>query len=374
MSRYSGIAITLNNPTHNEWLQWKKWEEDEDERATLGITYIVMQTEMETVRHYQAMIQFRTPKTHDWIKRNISARCHFERLISASASRTYCKKDSTRMDPDTSDYTRILRFEVGAIRMRPYEHVTEYIFNKEIGTPTESDVAHAYPKAYLMYHSGIRKMVAMEQEPRDFPPQVSIFYGPTGTGKTWKAMEVDFSVYKIPRAEKGGWWWHNYQHEHRVVLDEFRGEIKFGHMLEFLDRTAFTLAVKGANLTMNSRQIVITSNVEPCDWYNGVTDRSPLYRRFEDYAKIYRFDKPLDWYDRDYVKKYEDIIMTLMEVHDGTMRAVIVPLITPLTDAQPRVFSDDDDIEMDGYGAEEEQILIPDFGSDSGEESEDISL
>ncbi len=311
--------MTVNNPDEEEQRVWQGLLDEEDRRARLDINYIVMQTEQTSVYHYQAMVQFSRPKTHDWIKRNLTGNHHFERIRNAANLKKYCQKERTRSVGQRFE----VRGEAGIIRMREYDHMTDMILRQEtdhsLKAPTQAEVMHAFPRSFLIHSKGAEKMIGLVQKPRDFIPDVTILYGPTGSGKTWMAMTSDKSVYKIPEAQKGGWWWHNYQHQHRVVLDEFRHNIKFKTMLEFLDRYAFTLEIKGTNDTMNSREIYITSNIPPNKWYPNVESKDPLYRRFRDYCKIYKVTVPDDWDDITHVKQYNEIQAARMVYQHGHM-------------------------------------------------------
>lgn len=313
MTRYSGIQFTVANPDDLDQRFFQDLLEDETKRSELGITYLVIQTERTELIHYQGMIQFNTPKTHSWIRRHVTRGIyHFEQIKNARNLSRYCKKELTRV----TDLEQCVRGEVGEIRMREYDHVTDYILTRTEAPPTERQVMERWPKTYLVHHSGIKKMVGMTQADRDFEPNVLIYYGATGTGKSWMAMQGD--CYKIPTPVPGGWWWYNYQHEERVVMDEFRHDIKFAKMLTFLDRYKFTVAIKGMNATMNSKTIVITTNIPPNQWYPNVRDKTPLYRRFKDYCKIYEFKHPTAWDNPMHNKTIGDLDLTRMVYNEAT--------------------------------------------------------
>lgn len=319
MTRLSGVSITVNNPSLADQRFYQHLLEDEAMRAGLGISYLVLQTERTSLLHYQVMMQFSTPKYWDWIRHNISGTHHIERIMNAARLKKYCQKEDTR---DTTSVLNV-RGEVGVIRMREYDHMTEMILDVKKKFTTK-DIMLAYPKSYLVHHRGADKMLGMIQEERRWAPEVEIYYGPTGCGKTWQAIDRP-SVYKIPPPVSGGWWWFNYQNQECVVMDEFRNNIKFGVMLEFLDRYPFTIAVKGGNQTMNSKKIIITTNISPVDWYPRMRnrDKKPLYRRFQDYCKIYKFKKPEAWNDGFHNRTKDDLIMERMVYSDGLMVPVV---------------------------------------------------
>ena len=79
-----------------------------------------------------------------------------------------------------------------------------------------------------------------------------------------------------------------------VIMDEFRHNISFGRMLSLIDRGPFKIKYHGGMTTMNSHTIVITTNIEPENWYPKKDKEgfSMLRRRFNDFCTIYDFTLP----------------------------------------------------------------------------------
>ena len=64
-------------------------------------------------------------------------------------------------------------------------------------------------------------------------------------------------------------------------------------MLTFLDRHEMHLENKGGNLKFNSHNIIITTNIDPRDWYPHVLveTKAPLARRIKEFAQIWDFQE-----------------------------------------------------------------------------------
>jgi hypothetical protein len=92
-----------------------------------------------------------------------------------------------------------------------------------------------------------------------------VFWGRTGTGKSRRAWEqAGMGAYpKDPNTK----FWDGYQGQENVVIDEFRGTISISHLLRWLDRYPVMVEIKGAAVAYNVRNIWITSNVNPRQWY-----------------------------------------------------------------------------------------------------------
>lgn len=106
------------------------------------------------------------------------------------------------------------------------------------------------------------------------------FWGPTGTGKTRKAVEeAGDDVWISSRNLK---WWDGYCGEENVIFDDFRADFcTFHELLRITDRYPFRAEVKGGSIQINVKNIWITSAYNPEDVYSGRTseDIQQLLRR-----------------------------------------------------------------------------------------------
>ena len=110
-------------------------------------------------------------------------------------------------------------------------------------------------------------------------------YGSTGTGKS----EIAFENYKpdthyIWKYDNG--WNDGYCQQETVIIDEFRGQLKFSELLMMCDKHANCFVSRRCRepLPFISKRIIITSSLHPSDVYNNLAasdSMEQLYRRFK---------------------------------------------------------------------------------------------
>jgi len=137
----------------------------------------------------------------------------------------------------------------------------------------------------VRYHVGIEKYRNMvESQKARGPTLVSLYYGPTGTGKSFSAGEV---------GEKRAWvdakgdFIHGMDPDaDTIILDDFRGGLEFKHLLRLLDRYPYSLNVKGGSIPCRFTRVIITSNLRPDQWYkqSGRYDLGALVRRIHNWV------------------------------------------------------------------------------------------
>lgn len=57
-----------------------------------------------------------------------------------------------------------------------------------------------------------------------------------------------------------------------VIIDEFRGVIDISHILRWLDRYPVRVERKGSSMPLKAKNIWITSNIAPREWYPGLDE------------------------------------------------------------------------------------------------------
>jgi hypothetical protein len=118
---------------------------------------------------------------------------------------------------------------------------------------------------------------------------VIVYWGRTGSGKTRAVMDNipnENSIYIHP----GGQWFDGYDRHEIVLFDDFGGsEFKLTYLLKLLDRYPMRVPVKGGFVSWVPREIYITSNLDPKNWYSNAHHEhvDALFRRF---SFIYHFD------------------------------------------------------------------------------------
>lgn len=123
----------------------------------------------------------------------------------------------------------------------------------------------------IKFHSGIRTAAFLAQKPRDFMPLRVLLVGPSGLGKTTVAGRFPKPVFVSP-PNKGETTnfdpYDHYVHE-TLVIDDYKpgSAYKFSTLLKILDSKPFTANVKYSSQQLATKNIIITSNQRPEEWY-----------------------------------------------------------------------------------------------------------
>lgn len=156
-----------------------------------------------------------------------------------------------------------------------------------IAGKSDIDLYMEYPSEMFKYPLMPARLRATFAPKRDWVPEVHVYFGAAGTGKSRRAHELAPGAYR----KVSGLWWDLYQGESDVIMDDFYG---VGHMdytefLKFTDRYDYMAQVKGAMIRVNPKRIFITSNSHPEQWYcaDKNFNSSAFFRRF---TTIIRFN------------------------------------------------------------------------------------
>lgn len=273
-------------------------------------TYCVYQLEMcpDTSRlHFQGYVEFTGVKRYSWVQANCEGLegAHFEvRRGTMEEARNYAMKHDTRLDGP---------WEWG--RPKPGQGSrTDLIHLKRAldEGQTITQISENFVGAFLRYGRGIREYKRLHTPQRDWPMEIIILVGPSGTGKTrWARQNAGEDVYWKDKSK----WWDDYEGQHTIVWDEFYGHcLPYSALLQLLDRYPFRVEGKGTSFQFSSRRIIFTTNQEPELWYNGERthqvswEENPLNRRIREFGRIIRTGEvhqrpegPRNWDGQEFV-------------------------------------------------------------------------
>ncbi len=247
--------------------------------------------------HLQGYVELRTPMRVRAAAGLLGpdARPHVEpRKGSRESARDYCKKEDSRI----SGPWEVGSWENGGTGRRNDRAALKVAID---GGADDGALWDDHFSVMLSCYKavGAYRLIAAKL-PRRERVDVTCYWGPTGTGKSYRALaeascnEGDElgTPYMVPRTG-GETWFDGYDPiKHKtIIIDEFYGWIQWSQLLRILDHYPLNLSIKGGFVPAAYTRIYITSNKSPISWYDKdkVGDVTPLLRRIN---KCIRMDTP----------------------------------------------------------------------------------
>lgn len=247
-----------------------------------GVKYAVYQREKcpETEKlHWQMYAEFDRPVGTKFVQKWLPA-AHIEARRGTQAQAiAYCKKDESRVEGEEP-------IEFGEKASQGERSDLEECLRMVVEDSKKKNPVKRALQTHMVtmirYKKHITEAAQEIIEPRNYKPTVKVYYGPTGTGKTYTAMQ------ELPDAyvwcPDHGKWWGSYFAQENVIMEEFRGQLPLGTMLGLLDCYEKTVEVKNGFRQFRGRNIIITSPKHPKDWYqdDGSDKVSQLLDRIDE--------------------------------------------------------------------------------------------
>lgn len=246
-----------------------------------NVRYAVWQLERcpQTQRpHIQGYIEFNSPLRISAVKRIVGDAAHLEqRRGTREQAREYCQKEDSRAAGpwECGDFDTV---KPG--RRTDLDDVAQLICS---GAKL-SEIVESHPTQFIKFSKGIQALHTMRSQAgakhwRNL--NVMVYWGEAGSGKTRKAIEeAEDDFFILDQGERV--WFDGYDGEGTLIIDDFYGWIRWGQFLRILDGHPYRCEIKGGFRWAQWTRVVITSNCQPSDWYESVTDprkRAALNRR-----------------------------------------------------------------------------------------------
>jgi len=105
---------------------------------------------------------------------------------------------------------------------------------------------------------------------------VEVYFGPSGTGKTYTATHKypNYKIINAPKGDTSAVWWDGYDNTKHdtIIFDEFTGWIPFNYFKSLCDEYPFRVEIKGTSVQFLAKNIIFTTNKHPSQWYNLTND------------------------------------------------------------------------------------------------------
>jgi len=266
--------------------------------ASSNAKYAVWQLERcpETGRdHIQGYVEFKRSVRFSTVTRLLGHEgLHIEpRRGSRTQAREYCQKELSRVAGP---------WEFGEWTIDQRGHRSDLEDAKKMldeGSSMEK-VADECFGSWVKYHKAFEKYQQYKKpKPATRDVRVYVLWGPTGTGKTHRAIGYDKDYYIITRPAQPNMplWFDGYEGQTTIIIDEFYGWIPFDFLLRLLDKYRLQLQIRGGFQWAEYITVFITSNISPDDWYRGVPmdRRAALFRRLTKVVEVKSVDQPIQF-------------------------------------------------------------------------------
>lgn len=188
---------------------------------------------------------------------------------SLKANEKYCSKES-ELEKFGEPPTQGARKDLNELRDRIIQ-----------GTSVD-DIAVENPIMYHQYGRTMHKLEAIALR-KKFRTEMTLgiwFFGPTGVGKSHEAFK-DFhpDTHYVKNLNED--WWDGYKGQGIVILNEFRGQMKFAELLDLLDKYPKTVKIRNQEpVPFLAKYVLITSCKHPSEIYVNCGEHiDQLYRR-----------------------------------------------------------------------------------------------
>jgi len=257
----------MANPTGRAWCFTHQVQErdpfaEAEPQNHPQFRYMVYQTEVapDTGRvHVQGYIEFKQAVRRNALKDLLGGLAHIEpRRGTRKQARDYCMKADTRM-PGTEPI-ELGEFSEGGqgnrldLTKAKAEIRSLGNYRKCLDTDSLDRVTARHPRwvtdQLMMVPRGMRT-----------PPIVTVYYGPTNTGKTYRCHQAFPGLVHEVRLDNG---FVNYSGQQYVLFDEFdKDPWPFGLMLKLLDRYPIQINIKNGYVWWEPTHIFITATESP---------------------------------------------------------------------------------------------------------------
>lgn len=157
------------------------------------------------------------------------------------------------------------------------------------GEKTSDDLCISDPVFYHMYGRTLCKAedILLRKKYRTWMTEGIWYYGETGTGKSHRAFK-DFdpeTMYVKPLEDD---WWDGYTGQGTVILNDFRGQLKYSELLTLIDKWPHSVKRRNREpAPFLAKIVIITSSLAPELCYKNVNAEKDSIKQLRRRCKIY---------------------------------------------------------------------------------------
>lgn len=264
-------VFTINNPTEKNF-QFVKAV------PCLRIVAGLERGAEEQTEHIQGAIVFKKVMRWKAVREALGGECWVRKMAGKWSDQEYCLKDGEiiRMEDNSNQGARVKLYAFEK-DLKANKRPIEMLKN-----PDHMLCMAKYPR----FESRVREIYAKERTRSYRTMNVIVMWGTSGSGKTKAALYGDDDKMRIDTYLFDDWdtsqkWFDGYEGEERIVFDEFEGQIPEYSLLGLLEGHQKRLSVKGGHTYAEWKEVVITSNLHPKDWWGSGAISARLRRRIK---------------------------------------------------------------------------------------------
>lgn len=133
----------------------------------------------------------------------------------AKANTDYCLKEETKVPWEAGGFDMIIGEPSSGQGART--ELQGFVDSVKEGA-TDQQILEAYPKEFIKYGNAMQRIRSAMAEPRRKKPHVTLYWGPTGTGKSLRAHTDHPDAYVKTAGNK---WWDGYKTGQSVIFDDY---------------------------------------------------------------------------------------------------------------------------------------------------------
>jgi len=220
--------------------------------------------------HWQAYVELSKPMRMAGVKKLYGDNTiHLEvRKGTREQARDYCKKDNKFTEHGKWIKGQGHRTDLDGI-------VSQLKDGKKLSEVMLDDAS-----TFCQYRNGLKDIAAVitKQNTKAFRQlEVELITGPTGCGKTRRAMET--AEYRIQGTQLA--WWQDYEGESIICIDEYNNDVNITELLNYLDGYQLRLNVKGTHTYAAWTKVFVTTNLRKHEIHANAkpAHRDALFRR-----------------------------------------------------------------------------------------------
>lgn len=289
------FMFTMNNPFIREEkkdiIVLPRWDDETMNYLVYQLEQGVLSDGRRGTTHWQGFVWFK-----DGLIRSIKAvqkhlgliDCHIDKAASPYDAMMYCKKPELLVKKDKNDKLTFV-IQKWAEHGTPLDVAMNQGYRSDLSRALRGAMEHGMNKGVkdddtlVRYASHIQKARAIRMPKKTWKTELFFFWGPTGTGKTYTAINKLNELFGEDgwgcKSDSTGAWWDGYDGEKGCLVNDFgAGQISISQLLNLCDAAPAIVPIKGSFVPWQARTLIITCHEHPAKYWPA--DRWPeIFRR-----------------------------------------------------------------------------------------------